>query len=218
MGGMSISNPLADAIEQVGLVALARALSLTHQAIRKWERAGRLPRTEWTGETNYAEQIERLTGGRVTKAMLLGGTRAEATARTGAASGAQHGADDLTPLAMGVDQRAAARGDSEPERFASSSAPVDDGTPSALLAAEASLASGGVVKRLRAPRPRTERSDQAATHKAPAPTAGAGEAMPRTERRSGVTSIAFGVESRHKPPRLDADDRIQICVPERRRR
>jgi hypothetical protein len=71
MPSMSAANPLSGAIAKVGLVALARGLNLTHQAIRKWERAGRLPRTEWTGETTYAEQIERLTGGEITKATLL---------------------------------------------------------------------------------------------------------------------------------------------------
>lgn len=63
--------PLRAAIAIVGLVALARGLGVTHQAVRKWEIAGRLPRTEWTGETRYAETIERLTGGAVTKALLL---------------------------------------------------------------------------------------------------------------------------------------------------
>ncbi len=59
-------------MQQVGLVKLARELGLTHQALRKWERAGRLPRTEWTGETRYAAEIERATGGAVTRAELLG--------------------------------------------------------------------------------------------------------------------------------------------------
>jgi hypothetical protein len=71
MVAMSATNPLSAAIEKVGLVALARGLNRTHQALRKWERNGRLPRTEWTGETNYAEQIEKLTGGAVPKSELL---------------------------------------------------------------------------------------------------------------------------------------------------
>jgi hypothetical protein len=64
-------NPLAQAIAIVGLVNLARGLKLTHQALRKWERAGRMPRTEWTSETTYSDQIEQLTAGAITKAQLL---------------------------------------------------------------------------------------------------------------------------------------------------
>ncbi|HZF19482.1 MAG TPA: YdaS family helix-turn-helix protein [Burkholderiales bacterium] len=64
-------NPLARAIEIVGLSTLAQKLGVTYQAIRKWQRRGRMPRTEWTGETNYAGTIEQLTDGRVTKISLL---------------------------------------------------------------------------------------------------------------------------------------------------
>jgi hypothetical protein len=66
------SHPVEQAIVIVGKVALARGLGVTHQAFRRWFDAGRMPRTEWTGETRYSEAIERLTDGRVTKAMLLG--------------------------------------------------------------------------------------------------------------------------------------------------
>jgi hypothetical protein len=65
------TNPLTEAIRRVGLGRLAAGLGRSGQAVRKWEAAGRLPRTEWTGETTYAEQIERLTGGEITKQALL---------------------------------------------------------------------------------------------------------------------------------------------------
>lgn len=68
---MNSAHPLETAIARVGLAALARGLGVTHQAVRKWGRATRLPRTEWTGETGYAQTIERLTDGIVTKAQLL---------------------------------------------------------------------------------------------------------------------------------------------------
>lgn len=71
MRSMNTSHPLKRAIELVGLTALARELGVTHQAVRKWEAAGRMPRTEWTGETDYCERIERLSEGAVTKAALL---------------------------------------------------------------------------------------------------------------------------------------------------
>lgn len=64
-------NLITKAIEIVGLQKLARLLGVTYQAIRKWEAKGRLPRTEWTGETDYAAQIEQATEGKVPKACLL---------------------------------------------------------------------------------------------------------------------------------------------------
>lgn len=68
---MNTSHPLKHAIALVGLSALARGLGVTHQAIRKWQVAGRLPRTEWTGETSHAARIEKATEGRVTREQLL---------------------------------------------------------------------------------------------------------------------------------------------------
>jgi DNA-binding transcriptional regulator YdaS (Cro superfamily) len=64
-------HPIEEAIAHVGLAPLARALSVSTQAIRKWQAAGRMPRTEWTGETAYCTSIEALTEGKVTRAMLL---------------------------------------------------------------------------------------------------------------------------------------------------
>lgn len=60
---MEESHPLEKAIAKVGLARLARTLEVTGPAIRKWQRAGRLPRTEWTGETDYAERISAACGG-----------------------------------------------------------------------------------------------------------------------------------------------------------
>jgi hypothetical protein len=64
-------NLLTQAIALAGLGRLAKELGVSYQAIRKWEKAGRLPRTEWTGETDYASVIERLTEGKVTREALL---------------------------------------------------------------------------------------------------------------------------------------------------
>lgn len=68
---MNEQHPLESAIRLVGVTRLARELSITHQAIRKWQRAGRMPRTEWTGETAYSERIQQLTEGAVTRDHLL---------------------------------------------------------------------------------------------------------------------------------------------------
>ncbi len=65
------THPLSEAIRLLGLSRLAKELGVTYQAVRKWEAKRRLPRTEWTGETNYAERIEQLSSGRVTKQQLL---------------------------------------------------------------------------------------------------------------------------------------------------
>lgn len=68
---MHQDQPLSLAIKSVGLTTLAKQLGVSHQAVRKWERAGRMPRTEWTGETDYCQRIERLTDGAVSRDQLL---------------------------------------------------------------------------------------------------------------------------------------------------
>ena len=63
-------GPISRAIAIAGLKEVAAACDVTYQAVRKWEAAGKLPRTEWTGETAYAAKIARATGGRVTETEL----------------------------------------------------------------------------------------------------------------------------------------------------
>lgn len=65
-------TPLRAAIRIVGLSTMAKRLGVTYQAVRKWEAAGRMPRTEWTGETRYSQAIEELTQGEVRRVALLG--------------------------------------------------------------------------------------------------------------------------------------------------
>lgn len=62
---------LSKAIEIVGICKLAKACGVRHQAIYKWLSNGRLPRTDWTGETDYASRIEEATKGAVTRDQLL---------------------------------------------------------------------------------------------------------------------------------------------------
>jgi hypothetical protein len=62
---------LTKAIAEVGLQQIATNLGITYQAIRKWEAQGRLPRTEWTGETDYATRIAAMCPGTVTTERLL---------------------------------------------------------------------------------------------------------------------------------------------------
>lgn len=88
---MSSQSPISLAIEIVGLSRLARGLGVSHQAVRKWDRAGLLPRTEWTGETTYAAKIEALTDGRITRAALLDRTAVRAQSPTPQPAEAAHG-------------------------------------------------------------------------------------------------------------------------------
>ncbi|WP_405256718.1 YdaS family helix-turn-helix protein [Chromobacterium violaceum] len=64
-------NLISQAIDIVGLQAIAQACGVSYQAVRKWERKNKLPRTDWTGETSYSTAIEKATGGAVTKSALL---------------------------------------------------------------------------------------------------------------------------------------------------
>ena len=54
-----------------GINALAKICHVRVSAAWRWVKRGHLPRTEWTGETRYAELIEAATNGAVTKAELL---------------------------------------------------------------------------------------------------------------------------------------------------
>lgn len=68
---MTKTNLITRAIEIAGLQQVAAACGVSYQAVRKWEASGRLPRTEWTGESRHAEAIERATGGQVSRERLL---------------------------------------------------------------------------------------------------------------------------------------------------
>lgn len=59
------------AADLIGVYGIARACGLRGPSVYKWIENGRLPRTEWTGETDYASKIEIACDGKVTKAELL---------------------------------------------------------------------------------------------------------------------------------------------------
>ena len=65
------TNLITKAIEIIGLNPLAAACSVTRQAIRRWEKAGRVPRSDFTRETHYAPIIEIESKGQITEAELL---------------------------------------------------------------------------------------------------------------------------------------------------
>jgi hypothetical protein len=68
---MKTKNLISKAINETSLNCIALACGVTYQAVRKWESKGRLPRTEWTGETDHASKIEEATGGTVSRGELL---------------------------------------------------------------------------------------------------------------------------------------------------
>lgn len=56
----------------------SKGISVTPWACNKWLRKGRLPRTEYTGETSYAKALEELVDGKVTAEALLDAGKARA--------------------------------------------------------------------------------------------------------------------------------------------
>ncbi|MBY0240762.1 MAG: helix-turn-helix domain-containing protein [Burkholderiaceae bacterium] len=64
-------SPLEVAFELLGPNKIARICGVKGPSACKWRSKGMLPRTEWTGETNYASLIAEATGGAVTKEQLL---------------------------------------------------------------------------------------------------------------------------------------------------
>lgn len=50
---------------------VGKLCNVSGKAVMKWAIAGRPPRTEYTGETNYAELISIATCGKVSKADLI---------------------------------------------------------------------------------------------------------------------------------------------------
>ncbi|WP_088706301.1 hypothetical protein [Noviherbaspirillum denitrificans] len=59
----TIIPPIKKAAEVLGVPVLASICSVSPVAVYKWLKKGRLPRTEWTGETNYAALIAEASKG-----------------------------------------------------------------------------------------------------------------------------------------------------------
>jgi hypothetical protein len=63
--------PIRLAAERLGAYAIAAACGVKGPSVYKWLANGFLPRTEWTGETNYAQVIQDLSQGEFTRDYLL---------------------------------------------------------------------------------------------------------------------------------------------------
>lgn len=64
-----MSNLLSEAVNTLGLSKVAGECGVSYQAVRKWEKNG-FPRTEWTGETSYAQTIAAMSDGVYTAEQL----------------------------------------------------------------------------------------------------------------------------------------------------
>lgn len=64
-------NYISKVIDLAGLLPTAQTCGISYQAIRKWEANESLPRTDFTGETNYAEKLSALVDNKVTRDQLL---------------------------------------------------------------------------------------------------------------------------------------------------
>lgn len=60
------TTALEDVLKTVKVAVVARVCGLTPKAVYKWIERGSLPRTEFTGETDYAALIANASGGKYT--------------------------------------------------------------------------------------------------------------------------------------------------------
>jgi DNA-binding transcriptional regulator YdaS (Cro superfamily) len=66
-----MTKSIQDQLTSVRVARVAEICGITRKAVYGWIARGRLPRTEYTKETNYAEKIEKATSGAVTAHELL---------------------------------------------------------------------------------------------------------------------------------------------------
>jgi hypothetical protein len=65
-------NAISTAVDAVGgPVTAAKVCGIRRQAIDKWMTRGVLPRTDYTGETDYARRLAEASGGQFTADWLL---------------------------------------------------------------------------------------------------------------------------------------------------
>ncbi|ELP6230908.1 Cro/Cl family transcriptional regulator [Salmonella enterica] len=62
---------LGEVIKKIRVHVVAEACGLTPRAIYKWIDGGTLPRTDYTGETKYAQKIACASGGLFTAQQIL---------------------------------------------------------------------------------------------------------------------------------------------------
>ncbi|HAU5006424.1 Cro/Cl family transcriptional regulator [Raoultella ornithinolytica] len=65
------ASSLSEIIKQIRVPVVAKACGRSPRAIYKWIGSGSLPRTDYTGETTYAEKIASASEGQYTAAQIL---------------------------------------------------------------------------------------------------------------------------------------------------
>jgi len=61
---------LTEAIKEVGVITISSACGCSVRSIYKWMKKGSLPRTDFTGETNYAEKIALASHGKFSTELI----------------------------------------------------------------------------------------------------------------------------------------------------
>lgn len=61
---------LSEVIKAIGVQTLSVACGCSPRAIYKWIEKGSLPRTDFTGETNYAELIAEASAGKYSEELI----------------------------------------------------------------------------------------------------------------------------------------------------
>ncbi|MBK8974127.1 MAG: hypothetical protein IPM37_23210 [Hahellaceae bacterium] len=69
---MNAENRIKSAVEMIGGVTVAATLcGVTRRSVYKWIERGRLPKSAYTGEKDYAEKLARHPGARFTANWLI---------------------------------------------------------------------------------------------------------------------------------------------------
>lgn len=66
----TVTDPLREVVEILGLQPTATICEVSYVAVSKWLKQG-LPRSEWTGETDYCKRLQKATRGEVRRADML---------------------------------------------------------------------------------------------------------------------------------------------------
>ena len=79
-------NVLKSSIDKIPgkIPAAARVCGVSVRAVYKWIDAGRLPRTDYTGETHYARSLAAAAGGAFSSEWLLSETAAQSKKQSAA--------------------------------------------------------------------------------------------------------------------------------------
>lgn len=85
---------LSEAIKDIGVMAIASACGCSSRAIYKWMKKGALPRTDFTGETDYAAQISGVSGGKYSVELIKLISRPQKPSQTNEQGKPQNGEAD----------------------------------------------------------------------------------------------------------------------------